>query len=145
MTEQNKNAMALGGLHEVSWWCQSSPQWTLFIRKEKQTPPHSTNWHPCCHCQQLGQGYNSHRKKVFRGHCWGTMGRQQGQQELQGQGQLSSPELHQGLHQTRSAWKGPCPSVTPPRQMSACQKPLQEQILNLHRALKSYQSGTFFN
>lgn len=37
MTEANKNAMALGGLHEVSWWSQSRPQWTLLMKKENKT------------------------------------------------------------------------------------------------------------
>ena len=37
MTEQNKNATALGGLLEVSWWSQYRPQWTLFIKQENKS------------------------------------------------------------------------------------------------------------
>lgn len=106
MTEQNKNAMVLGDLCEVSWWSQSSPQWTLFIKKEKQNPPHSTNWHPCWHCQQQGQGYNGHGKRVFQGQCWGTIGEWHGREiaPVPWAVQLSGPLW--GLHLTRSAWQG---------------------------------------
>lgn len=37
MAEQNKNAKALGGLLEISWWSQYRPQWTLFIKQEYKT------------------------------------------------------------------------------------------------------------
>lgn len=140
-TEQNKNAMALSGLHEVSWWCQSSPQWTLFIRMEKQTPPHSTNWHPCCHCQQPGQGYTSDRKRVFQGHCWGTIGKRYGREWAQCHGQfssLTSPRpapnnisLTRSLHTSYPTHANICMSQTP---SGTDPKPLQgtEEVSTWH-------------
>lgn len=98
--------MTLGGLREVSWWSQSRPQWTLFIKKEKQNPPHSTNWHPCWHCQQQGQGYNGQRKRILQGQHWGTIGKWHGRETapVPRAVWLLGPLL--GLHLTRSAQQG---------------------------------------
>lgn len=127
VTEQNKNAMTLGGPHEVSWWSQSRPQWTLFIKKEKQNLPHRTNWHPCWHCQQQGQGYNGHRKRVFQGHCWDTIGKWHDRETVPVPWAVRLPlSLCQACPYQDQPDKNFFTSVTSPMQLFACQNPLQE-------------------
>lgn len=97
--------MALGGLREVNWWSQSRLQWTLFIKKGKQNPAQSANWHPCWHCQQQGQGCNSHGRSVFQGRCWGAIRKWHGRETAPVPWAVWLPGPLLGLHLTRSAWQ----------------------------------------